>query len=199
MTVDERRALLRRGLRLEYTTLGWNVGEAAVVLAAAALAHSIALTGFGLDSVVEIFASVVVVWQLRGGRPERERVALRLIGWAFIAIAIYVASASSLSLATQARPHASILGMASLGATFVEMIVLGVAKGRVGKRLDHRVLITEARVTLTDGYLAASILIGLVLNAALHWWWADPVAAFVIVFYGLREGLEALRATQDEG
>jgi divalent metal cation (Fe/Co/Zn/Cd) transporter len=189
----EKRRLLRKGLRLEYATLAWNVAEATVVLVAATLAHSVALTGFGLDSLIEIFASIVVVWQLTGAPEKRERRALRLIGMAFLAIAVYVAIDSSLTLAHRSHPHTSILGMASLGATAIEMGVLGIAKGRVGKQLDNPVLETEARVTLTDGYLATSILLGLIFNAAFHWWWADPVAAYVIVFYGLKEGVEALR------
>ncbi|HJT37510.1 MAG TPA: cation transporter [Actinomycetota bacterium] len=191
-----RQKLLRRGLHLEYATLVWNVGEATVVLIAAALAHSVALTGFGLDSLIEIFASVVVVWQIRGDdKPARERRALRLIGLAFFGIAAYVAAESAHSLMARAHPHTSVLGMASLGATAFEMALLGIWKGRVGGRLDHAVLRTEARVTLTDAYLAGSILLGLVLNAALHWWWADPVAALVIVFYGIKEGRESWRRT----
>ena len=128
----DRAALLRTGIRLEYATLAWNVGEAVVVLIAAAVAHSVALAGFGLDSVLEIFASVVVVWQLTGGRPQRERVALHLIGGAFLVIAVYVATDSTRTLLIHAHPHTSILGIASLGATMFAMIGLGLAKGRLG-------------------------------------------------------------------
>lgn len=188
-----RRRLLRRGVQLEYATLIWNVGEATVVLVAAALAHSVALTGFGLDSVLEIFASLVVIWQLKGGRPKRERRALRMIGAAFFGIAAFVLTESTRTLLVRAHPHTSVLGMISLAATAAEMILLGVWKGRIGKQLDHRVLKTEARVTLTDGYLASSILLGLALNAAFAWWWADPLAALVIVVYGVKEGREAWR------
>lgn len=183
-----RQRLLRRGLQLEYATLIWNIGEATLILIAAARARSVALTGFGLDSVIEIFASVAVVWQLKGGRPERERRALRLIGVAFFGIAAYVLAASAHTFAVRAHSHTSVLGMTSLAATSVGMAGLGLWKGRVGKRLNHRVLRTEARVTLTDAYLAASILIGLALNATFKWWWADPAAALVIVFYGIKEG-----------
>ena len=186
----DRASLLRRGIRLEYATLAWNVGEAVLVLIAAAIAHSVALAGFGLDSVLEIFASVVVIWQLTGGRPEREKVALHLIGGAFLVIALYIATESTRTLLIHAHPRASALGMASLGATTVAMVGLGIAKGRLGRRLDNPVLRTEARVTITDGYLAVSILIGLLLNATLRWWWTDPAAAFVIVFYGLKEAWE---------
>jgi len=189
----ERAALLRRGIRLEYATLVWNIGEAVVVLLAAVRAHSVALAGFGLDSCLEIFASLVVIWQLTGGRPERERRALHLIGGAFVVIALYVGSASTLTLLHRARPRPSLLGMISLAGTVVVMVLLGVMKGRLGRTLDNAVLQTEARVTLTDGYLAASILVGLALNASLHWWWADPLAAYIIVFYGLKEAWEIWR------
>ena len=192
MAVADQSRLLRRGLRLEYATLGWNVVGSVVVLVAAVRARSVGLAGFGLDSVVEIVASLVVVWQLRGIHNGRERRALRIIGIAFLLLALYIAAQSIYVLATSARPHHSLVGIAWLAATALVMFALAWGKGRTGRALGNRVLETESRVTIIDGYLAVAVLAGLVLNAAVGWWWADPLAGFVIVAYGLREGVHAL-------
>jgi len=183
--------LLERGLRLEYLTLGWNVVGSAVVVLSAFTAHSVALTGFGLDSLIEIFASLIVVWQLRRVNQNRERQALRLIGLAFIALALYVLFQSGYSLIMQARPDTSVVGIVWLAATLIAMLLLAWGKGRTGKALGNQVLMTESRVTLIDAYLAAAVLGGLILNALIGWWWADPLAGLVIVYYGLKEGREA--------
>jgi len=185
--------LLRRGLALEYTTLGWNVVGTVVVIAAALNARSVALAGFGLDSLIEIGASTVVVWQLKDTAANRERRALRLIGIAFIALAIYIAGQATYTLITTSRPEHSTLGIAWTAVTCAVMLALAAGKARTGKALDNRILQTEGRVTLIDAYLAAAVLLGLLANGALDWWWADPLAGLVIVYYGLREGLQALR------
>jgi divalent metal cation (Fe/Co/Zn/Cd) transporter len=187
------RRLVHRGLALEYATLGWNVVGSVIVLAAAVLAQSVALAGFGLDSLIEIVASLVVVWQLRGIAQAREARALRIIGSAFLLLAAYIAAQSSYVLATGFRPHHSLVGIVWLAFTLAAMLALAWGKHRTGRALANRVLETEARVTLVDGYLAAAVLAGLVLNATLGWWWADPLAGLVIVFYGAREGWAALR------
>jgi divalent metal cation (Fe/Co/Zn/Cd) transporter len=186
--------LLRRGLRLEYATLGWNVVGTIIVVAAAFAARSVALAGFGLDSLIEIFASTVVVWQLTGADPEREKRALRLIGAAFFALAVYIVGQLVVILFTQTHPTRSILGIAWLSATFIVMLMLARGKGVTGKALSNPVLQTEAHVTLIDAYLAGAVVVGLVLNAALGWWWADPLAGLVIVYYGIKEGREAWHA-----
>ena len=184
--------LLRRGLALEYATLGWNVVGTAILIAAAVAASSVALAGFGVDSLIEIIASTVVVWQLKGGQgSKRERRALRIIAAAFLALAIYIAAQSALTLASHAHPKRSTLGIAWLAATTVAMFALAAGKRDIGIRLDNRVLRTEARVTLIDGALAAAVLTGLVLNAVIGWWWADPLAALVILIYGVREARQA--------
>jgi divalent metal cation (Fe/Co/Zn/Cd) transporter len=185
--------LLRRGLALEYATLGWNVVGTVVVIAAAFAAGSVALAGFGLDSLIEIGASTVVIWQLRDAGDGRERRALRLIGVAFIALAIYITVQTIYTLASADHPHPSTLGIVWTAVTCVVMLALAAGKARTGRALGNRVLQTEGRVTLVDAYLAVAVLVGLVLNSAVGWWWADPLAGLVIVFYGLREGREALR------
>jgi divalent metal cation (Fe/Co/Zn/Cd) transporter len=182
---------LQRGLLLEYLTLGWNVVGTVIVVAAALAAGSVALAGFGLDSLIEIFASLVVVWQLKGIHQDRERPALRLIGAAFLLLGAYVLVQSARTLLTAARPASSPAGIAWLAATLLAMLLLARGKHRTGTRLGNRVLLTEGRVTLVDAYLAAAVLVGLVLNALLGWWWADPLAGLVIVFYGFKEGWAA--------
>jgi divalent metal cation (Fe/Co/Zn/Cd) transporter len=193
LSSPKRRLLLRRGLRLEYATLAWNVVGSVVVLAAAAAARSVALAGFGLDSLIEIVASAVVVWQLKGTDKHREHKALRLIGIAFILLALYIGAQSTYVLAAGFRPHHSQLGIVWLALTALAMFTLARAKASTGQALGNRVLQTEARVTTIDGLLAVAVLIGLVLNALFSWWWADPLAALVIVYYGLREGRAVLR------
>ena len=159
-------------------------------------ARSVALAGFGLDSLIEIFASVVVVWQLTAhGAPAavalrmqaRERPALRLIGSAFLALAVYVTVQVAYSMITHRHPASSPRGIAWLAATAVVMVALAVGKRRTGAALANPVLISEARVTMVDAYLAVSVLVGLTLNAVLGWWWADPLSASFIVYYGIRE------------
>jgi len=191
-TAANRDRLLRRGLRLEYVTLGWNVVGVGVLAVAALTARSVALAGFGLDSLIEIFASTVVVWQLTDTGAQRERTAMRIIGAAFFALAVYIAAQGVYVLVTGGPPAPSPLGIAWTAITCAAMLALAFGKARTGAALGNPALRTEGRVTLVDAYLAAAVLLGLLLNAALGWWWADPLAGFVIVFYGVKEGWEAL-------
>ncbi len=179
--------LLRRGFALERITLGWNVVGVVVLAFAAIRAHSVALAGFGLDSLVEIGASTVVLWELSGTGETRQRRALRLIGFAFMALSVYIAVQSTIVLAAGDHPKHSPLGIAWTALTAAVMFALAAGKARTGKALDNPVLTTEGHVTFIDGLLAVSILAGLTLNATVGAWWADPLAGFVIVFYGLKE------------
>jgi divalent metal cation (Fe/Co/Zn/Cd) transporter len=192
-----RHRLLRRGLWLEYVTLAWNLVGVGVLGVAALAAHSVALAGFGLDSLIEILASTVVIWQLTDTGGQRQRTAMRLIGGAFFALALYIAVQGAYALVTGGGPAPSPLGVAWTAITCVVMLALAFAKARTGAALGNPVLMTEGRVTLIDAYLAGAVLLGLLLNAALGWWWADPLAGFVIVFYGLKEGWEALHDQPD--
>jgi divalent metal cation (Fe/Co/Zn/Cd) transporter len=186
-------ALLRRGLLLEYTTLGWNVVGTVIVIAAAVQARSVALAGFGLDSLIEIFASTIVVWQIKGTGSNREGRALRLIGGAFFLLAVYVLIQATYTVVSGIHPAPSWSGTIWLIGTVIAMLLLAWGKLVVGRQLANPVILAEARVTLIDGYLAAAVLLGLLLNAALGWWWADPLASLVLVYYGIKEGLEARR------
>ncbi|MEZ0095166.1 cation transporter [Streptacidiphilus sp. EB129] len=182
-----RAALSRRGLALEYVTLGWNVVGIGVLTVAALRARSVALAGFGLDSLIEIGASAVVIWELSGTGEARRHRALRLIGAAFALLALYLAVQSSLVLASGHHAGHSPLGIGWTAATAVVMGLLAYGKLRTGAALDNPVLMTEGRVTLVDGVLAAAVLLGLTLNTALGWWWADPLAGYVLVGYAVRE------------
>ena len=182
-----RARLLRRGLRLEYVTLGWNVAGIIVLGIAAVAARSVALAGFGLDSLIEIGASAVVVWELSGTGEERQRRGLRLIGYAFAGLAVYLLAQSTVALAAGYHPRHSLAGIVWTAVTAVVMFALAAGKARTGRALGNPVLCAEGRVTMVDGILAAAVLAGLVLNAAAGWWQADPAAGYVLVYYAARE------------
>ena len=185
---DPRRGVLvRRGFLLEYVTLGWNVVGIVILAIAAITARSVALAGFGLDSLIEIGASTVVIWELSGTGEDRQRRGLRLIGWAFAALALYLLIQSTLVLAAGYHPRHSPVGIAWTGVTAVAMFTLAEGKARTGRELANPVLRTEGRVTTIDGILATAVLLGLVLNAAAGLWWADPAAGYVLVCYAARE------------
>jgi divalent metal cation (Fe/Co/Zn/Cd) transporter len=179
--------LLRRGRQLEAATLAWNVIGIAVLGIAALRAHSVALAGFGLDSLIEIGASTVVLWELSGTGQARQRKALRLIAGAFLALAAYLTIQTAVVLATGHHAHHSPLGIAWTAATAIAMFALAYGKNHAGQALRNPVLTTESRVTVIDGLLACAVLLGLLLNALLDLWWADPAAGLVIVYYALRE------------
>ncbi|MCX4537436.1 cation transporter [Streptomyces sp. NBC_01669] len=189
-----RTALLRRGFALEYTTLAWNVVGIVVLAIAAISAKSVALAGFGLDSLIEIGVSTVVVWELSGTGEDRQHRALKLIGIGFALLAVYLLVQSTWVLASGHHPHHSPLGIAWTAITAAVMFVLAAGKARTGALLDNPVLKTEGRVTLIDGILATAVLLGLVLNAAAGWWWADPAAGYVLVYYASREAREIFSA-----
>jgi divalent metal cation (Fe/Co/Zn/Cd) transporter len=182
-----RQVLVRRGFALEWTTLGWNVAGIVVLAVAAITARSVALAGFGLDSLIEIGASTVVIWELSGTRADRQWRGLRLIGYAFGALAVYLLVQSTVVLATGYHSGHSMLGIVWTAATAVVMFALAAGKARTGRALGNPVLRTEGRVTVVDGILAVAVLLGLVLNAVAGWWWADPAAGYVLVYYATRE------------
>ena len=183
--------LLRRGRALEIVTLGWNVLGIVVLAIAAIQARSVALAGFGLDSLIEIGASAVVLWELADIEQGRQRRAIRLIGGAFLALAAYLVVQSSVVLATGVHAHHSRLGIVWTSLTAAVMFGLAAGKARTGTALDNPVLRSEGRVTAVDGILALAVLVGLLLNSALGWWWADPAAGLVLVYYAAREAREA--------
>jgi cation diffusion facilitator family transporter len=201
-----RAQLLGRGLRLEYLTVGWNVFEGLVAIVAGLSSGSIALVGFGLDSLVETISGLILVWRLRverdGAGEERvervERRAERLVGVTFLVLAAYVAFEAARSLLASEAPDASPVGIVLTAVSLGLMLWLARAKRQVGEALGSRALIADSEQTRACWILSAVTLAGLAANALLGWWWADPAAALVIVIFLVREGLEALRGEGDE-
>lgn len=189
----------RWALRLEYFTVGWNVLEAGVALAAGWLAGSIALEGFGLDSLIETASALVLLWRLRraASDEEAESRAVRLVGWTFVALSAYVIVAAARDLWLHHVPSFSWPGFILAAASLVVMPALGLAKRRVARIIQSRALAADGLESLMCAYLSASLLLGLGLNGWKGWWWADPVAALAMAAYMLREGLEALRGEAD--
>jgi divalent metal cation (Fe/Co/Zn/Cd) transporter len=172
--------------------MAWMAVEAAVAITSGIIASSIALVGFGLDSVIEFAASAVVVWQLRGGNEEREARAVRLIGITFFLLAAYLSAESIYNLIDQARPGQSAAGIAVTAAALLVMPSLALAKHRTGTALGNRTLIADAAESAFCAFTSGAALLGVGLNAWLGWWWADPAAALVIAALAVKEGLEVL-------
>ena len=204
MTVPnaERAAMVRRGLLLNYLTIAYNVIEAVVSLVAGVVAGSVALVGFGFDSVIEVTASGVAQWRLRADhdhdrRHRSEYITRRIIGWSFVALAAYVTVDSVLTLSNRERPDGSALGVAILTLSVIVMPLLARAKRRVARGLSSSALKAEATQTSLCAYLSAIALAGVAANALLGWWWCDPVAALAMVPIIAKEGVEGVRRRQE--
>ena len=192
ITPDGELARLRlRGFWLEYASMAWMVVEAGVAITAGIIAASVALIGFGLDSVIELFSATIVVWQLRGDSGDRETRAVRLIGVTFFALAAYLVAESIHDLVSHARPEQSAAGLAVTAAALLVMPGLAIAKRRTGQALGNHTLIADSAETAFCAFTSAAALIGLGLNTWLGWWWADPAAALVIAALAVKEGIEA--------
>jgi len=192
-----RPALVRRGLRLNYLTIGYNTLEAIVALAAGIVAGSVALVGFGVDSVFEVTASLVAQWRLRADldpiRRERvEHLTVRIIGGTFLALATYVAYESINTLVAREEPDGSVVGVILLSMSVIVMPLLARAKRRVAGDLGSSALTADARQTSLCAYLSVIALAGVALNTLLGWWWADPLAALAMVPIIVKEGVEGL-------
>jgi len=192
---QQRRSLLRRRIRLFVAaTIAYNVVEAVVALAAGAAASSGALIGFGLDSIVEVMSAAAVAWQFTGADHEaRERAALRVIAVSFFALAAFVSIDSVRSLVVGDTAQASTVGMVLAATSLAVMPALSWAQRRAGRELGSRSAVADSKQTLLCTYLSAVLLVGLALNSAFGWSWADPVAALVIAAVAVREGVEAWR------
>lgn len=193
---------LRRGLVLEYISLGWNVVETGVGIGAGIAAGSVALVGFGLDSVVEASSATILLWRLRteqtGRRTaeEAERKAVRAVAVAFFALAAYIGIQAVFDLVTGRRPEESVLGIVLASVSLVVMPLLAWRKRAAARALDSRSLEADARQTTLCTYISAFLLVGLVANSLLGWWWADPLAGIAIAALAAREGRE-LWTTED--
>jgi len=190
-----RQAILRRRIRLLVAaTITYNIVEAAVALVAGTVASSVALIGFGLDSVIEVGSAAVVAWQFAGSEPQhRERTALRVIGWSFFALAAYVSVEAVRALLGGGEAERSTVGIALVALSVVVMPSLSLAQRRAGQELGSASAVADSKQTLLCTYLSAAVLVGLVLNAGLGWWWADPVAALILATLAVKEGRAAWR------
>jgi divalent metal cation (Fe/Co/Zn/Cd) transporter len=186
--------LNRRAQLLAWATIGYNTAEGAIALAAGVAASSTALVSFGLDSAIEVSSALAVAWQFAHHAPaERERRTLRLIAASFFALAAWVSLDAVRSLAGVGEAEPSTVGIALTAASLVVMPALTVAKRRTGRALGSATVVADSTQTLLCAYLSAVVLVGLVLNAALGWSWADPLAALVVAGIAAREGVEAWR------
>lgn len=195
-----REIAVRRGRRLEYLTVLWNSLEALISIVAGIVAGSIALVGFGLDSVIETSSGAVMLWRLHhsnerdaAARERAERIALRLVGVSFLALATYVGIDAAISLYRRDAPESSIVGIGIAALSLIVMPLLARAKRRVASQLNSGAMQADSRQTDICAYLSAILLGGLALNAAMGWWWADPIAALVMVPIIAKEGVEALQ------
>lgn len=191
-----RAASLRRGLRLEYFTLAWNLVEAFVGMAAGFAAGSVALIGFALDSLIETSSASILIWRLRaeahGGRAAEdvERKAIKLVAVAFFALAAYVGVRSLLDLVAGSQPEEGAVGIGLAIVSLIVMPLLAWRKRTVARELDSRALQADSTQTSLCTYLSAFLLFGLGANAVFGWWWADPLAGIVIAIFAAREGRE---------
>ena len=192
--MDRRRVLSRRIRLFAATTITYNVIEAIVALWAGGAADSSALIGFGLDSVIEVASALALSWQFSAKDPERrEHLTLRIIAVSFFALAAFVAVDSLRSLAGAGEAQHSVPGIVIAALSLVIMPVLSWAQRRAGRELGSRTAVADSKQTLLCTYLSAVLLLGLVLNGALGWWWADAGAALVIAGIAVREGINAWR------
>jgi divalent metal cation (Fe/Co/Zn/Cd) transporter len=196
--VTTRAAAVQNGVNLEYFTVAWNSFEALVALICGAMAGSIALIGFGLDSLIEVSSGGILLWRLRSDhddarREAAERRALKLVGASLLGLAAYVAADSALSLLRHEAPERSLPGILLAAASLIAMPLLARAKRRVASTIASRALHADSRQTDICAYLSAILLLGLLLNAALGWWWADPAAGLVMMPLIAYEGSQALR------
>jgi len=193
-----RASLVKRGRHLEYFTIGYNTLEGLIAVVAALTAGSIALVGFGFDSLIEVTSGLALLWRLHldvdEERRERvEAIVLRIVGVCFILLAVYVSYDSVKSLTRREAPEESIVGIVLAAASLIVMPLLVRAKRKVARGINSGALMADSKQTELCTYLSAILLAGLLLNALFGWWWADPVAALIMVPIIVKEGIEALR------
>lgn len=197
--VTDRAAVALRGRRLEYLTVAWNFLEGCVAVVAGLMAGSISLVGFGVDSFIEVSSAATVLWRLRSDaddqrRERRERIAIRVVGGCFVALAVYIGYEAIRSLALRAAPEHSIPGIILACLSLVIMPMLAAAKRKVGTALASGAMCADAKQSDFCFYLSAILLAGLLLNALFGVWWADPAAALVMTPIIAREGIRGIQA-----
>lgn len=187
----DKKQLLKYGLFLAYFIIIWDVIEGGVAITAGVLANSIALIGFGIDSIIEVFAAAVTAWHLRGGVERSNKTALRLIAISFFVLAAYVGFRSISDILTQSKAEPSIIGIVwNIIALFV-MVPVALIQKDIGKTIKNKVITAQAYQTWLSNYLSLALLVGLGVNALLGWWWVDPAIALLLAGYAIHEGWEA--------
>jgi divalent metal cation (Fe/Co/Zn/Cd) transporter len=203
--VSARAVLLRRGVALEGLTVGYNALEGLIAIVAGLAAGSVALTGFGVDSVIEVTSGVLLWWRLRAELglaslgPAVEARAARWAGILLLGLAVYLVVEAARRLFSQDRPEATALGIGLTAVSLIVMPLLARAKLRTARALDSRALRADAHETIVCAWLSLTTLCGLALNAAFGWWWADPLAALAMVPLIVREGLEVVGPSLNAG
>ena len=199
----ERESLVRRGQLYSRITLGYNALEGILAIGAGVMAGSIALVGFGADSVIEVTSSVASLFRLHRDadpvhRATAERITVRVVGWSFLALAAYIVVDAGHALLKHDVPEKSLPGLIITVLSVIIMPVLSRSKRQVAQALSSRALLADAKQTSLCAYLSVIVLVGLVLNATLGWWWADPVAALAMVPIIAKEGIEGVQGEQCE-
>ncbi len=184
--------LFAKALLLEYITIFWNSVEGILTIATGVFSHSIALYSYGLESSIEVFVSLVVVWQLSGGNMKREKRALKLIGAAYLLVSLYIFIQATQGLLAHTHANRSLFGILLLIIATIGMIVLGLFKKRVGKLLQNNAVTADGKFSLIDAGLSSTVLIGLLLNVFFGFWWADQAMALLLSGVAFREGLREL-------
>jgi len=192
-----RRVLTERGKRLEYFTIAWNTLEGLVAVICGAMAGSVSLVAFGVDSFIEVTSGSTLFWRMsvdadEQNRERNERLSLRIVGFCFLALAVYVAYESASDLLSRKSPERSIPGIVLACVSLIVMPLLSRAKKKVGNSLSSAAMHADAKQTDFCVYLSVILLAGLVLNATLGWWWADPIAALIMVPIIAKEGLDGM-------
>ena len=187
--------LIRKGRKLEYLSIGWTCIEAVASLICGYYAASVSLIGFGADSGIEVFSSLVLLWRLAQGESGtgRERVALKLVGLSFFALSAYICFDATHDLLTRQTPRVSYIGMGFLALAIVVMLLLARAKRHLAVGLNSRAMHADSRQSSFCAYLSSIALAGLAFNGLFGWWWADPAAALVMILIIVPEGIEAFR------
>jgi divalent metal cation (Fe/Co/Zn/Cd) transporter len=185
-------ALLNRALRLEYLTIAWNIFEGIVCIVIGFLSGSVALFAYGLESSVEVFASSVVIWELKGSGRGREKMALKMIGAAYLVVSAYIFVDAIKSIMDGDHPEASWTGIYFLVATAIVMTTLGLAKRKTGTKMKSASVLADAKFTLIDAALSTAVLVGLIVNSLFGWWWMDQALALFLAGAAFREGIKEL-------
>ena len=190
--MDNAGLLLKKALKLEYITIVWNVAEGLLCVLVGVITGSVSLFAYGLESSIEVFASGLVVWDLKGADKTREKMALKLIGAAYLVVSLYIFIDAAQNLLAGHHADRSFLGIIILAVTVVGMGVLGISKNKIGQKMKSPTVLADAKFTLIDASLAATVIVGLTLNTLFGWWWADEAMALFLSGVAFREGVREI-------